>query len=169
VSVQGSLDQPPIVIWASKGFTLLMLLIAIVFVAIGIMVLRDPKEDHTWAYVGIILFGAGIPIFVLRLVRPDELILGPEGITWRGIFRTARFQWSDVQNFRPYSPAPKTASKHVGFDFTDSMRGGQLRHAAKALVGVEGSLGGGWELSAAKLAELLNQARARWVGAKVEP
>jgi hypothetical protein len=30
------------------------------------------------------------------------------------------------------------------------------------MTGVEGSLGTGWELSAADLAELLNKARARW-------
>ena len=32
----------------------------------------------------------------------------------------------------------------------------------KALTSVEGSFGGGWELGAAELADLFNQARAHW-------
>ena len=55
-------------------------------------------------------------------------------------------------------------SKHIGFDFTDSYRAryGGPCGLGKGMTGVEGSLGTGWELSAAELAELVNQARARW-------
>jgi hypothetical protein len=54
--------------------------------------------------------------------------------------------------------------KYLGLDFTDSYRArkGRVGHAVKALTSVEGSFGGGWELSAAELADLFNQARARW-------
>jgi hypothetical protein len=39
------------------------------------------------------------------------------------------------------------------------------RRIVKTISGVEGSLGGGWELSAADLADLLNKARMQWAGA----
>jgi hypothetical protein len=55
-------------------------------------------------------------------------------------------------------------SKHLGFDFTESYRArtGRFGHTVKAMTSVDGSFGGGWELSAADLADLLNKARARW-------
>ena len=142
-----------------------MLLIAAAFVAIGVFMLRDPKEDPTISYLIIVFFGAGIPLFTWQLIHPGVLTLSPDGVSWRSPFRTVHYQWDDLQNFRPYKPTSKTISKHLGFDFTDSYRArhGGAYGLAKSLAGVEGSFGGGWELRAAELADLLNQARARWV------
>jgi hypothetical protein len=141
-----------------------MLLIAIVFVVIGVLMLRDPKQSGTMAWLATIFFGAGIPIFGWRFLRPDVLILTPEGISWRSVVRSAQWTWDDVENFRAYAPTGKTISKHLGFDFTESYhakRGGS-RGIVKAITSVDGSLGTGWELSAADLADLLNKARVRW-------
>ena len=162
--MQGSLDQPPIVIRSSQQTSGLMLLASIVFVAGGVLVARDPTQNPVMGYLGIAFFGAGIPLFAYRLIRPDVLTVAPDGIIWRTLFRTARWGWDDVQNFRSYAPASRTISKHLGFDFTDNYRlySKGLRRTAKALTGVEGSLGTGWELSAADLADLLNTARTRW-------
>jgi hypothetical protein len=162
--MHGSLDAPPIVIRSSRTYSALMLVIAAVFVAIGAFMLGDPKESATISYLVIIFFGAGIPLFAWQLIHPSVLTLAPDGMTWRSPFRTLSYQWDDLQNFRPYKPTSKTISKHLGFDFTDSYhakRGGPYG-LAKAMAGVEGALGGGWELGAAELAELLNTARARW-------
>ena len=171
MNVQGSLDQPPIVIRSSRLYSALMLLIAAGFVAIGAFMLRDPKESATISYLIMIFFGAGIPLFAWQLIRPGVLTLAPEGASWRSPFRTVHYQWNDLQNFRPYKPAGKSISKHLGFDFTDSYRAGHggSYGLAKTLTGVEGSFGGGWELSAADLAQLLNQARARWAKEHATP
>ena len=161
--MQGSLDDPPIVIRSSRWKAALFLLIAAGFVAIGIWMLTDPKASHWMAWLGIAFFGLGIPIFGLRVIRPDRLTLAPDGIIWRSVLRTSRWQWTDLHGFRPYSPTGG-ASQHVGFELTNShqRRDGGIRGAAKALTGVEGSFGDGWELSAAELADLLNRARTRW-------
>jgi len=162
--MQGSLDAPPIVIRSSRGNSALMLLISAAFVATGVLILKDPKESPTIAWLVMIFFGLGIPIFGWRLLRPDMLTLTPDGISWRTMFRSAQWTWDDLQNFRAYKPTSKTISKHLEFDFTDSYhaRRGGSRGVVKAITGVEGSLGTGWELSAADLAELLTKARARW-------
>jgi hypothetical protein len=162
--VQGSLDQPPIVVRSSRSTAFVMLIISIVFV---LLILKIPNRNPTVSYLGIAFFGLGIPFSAWRFIRPDILIVAPEGITWRSALRTAHWQWSDVQSFRPYSPGRRrTVSKHLGFDFTESYygQGRRLRHIIKATTGVEGSLGGGWELSAAELADLLNTARTQWAG-----
>jgi hypothetical protein len=164
--VQGNLDLPPIIVSSSRWISALMLLIATGFVAIGAFMLRDPKEPAWIAYAVMGFFGLGVPLFAWRLVRPDRLRLAPDGITWRSVLRTSHFKWDEVKNFRAYSPG--TESKHLGFDFTDSYhgQGSRFRQTARTMTGVEGSFGGGWELGAAELADLLNKARARWVARK---
>ena len=77
---QGSLDLPPIVIRSSKRTSSLLLLIAAVFVAIGVGMLRDPTQNPAIGYLEIIFFGAGIPIFGWRLSPPDLLTVAPDGI-----------------------------------------------------------------------------------------
>jgi hypothetical protein len=163
--MDGSFNLPPLIIRSSRTTSALMLLIAIGFVAAGVVILRDPNQDPTFGYLGIVFFGAGVPLFLWRLIRPDTLMLAPDGITWHSIFKTHHYKWDEVQGFRPYSPSSKTISKHLGFDFTDNYQAGghQLRGTAKTLTGVEGSLGGGWEISAAELADLLHEAQARWL------
>jgi hypothetical protein len=144
-----------------------MLIISIIFVAAGVLILRDPKQNPAVGYLGIAFFGLSIAVFVWRLIRPEILIVAPEGITWRSAFRTSHWQWSDLQSFRPYSPglAGRSISKGLGFDFTDSYYARNKRprdSTVKAIAGVEGSFGGGWELSAADLADVLNKARIKW-------
>jgi len=158
--------MPPIVIRSSRMTSALMLLICTGFVAIGVwLILRGPAKDQIIAYLTMAFFGLGIPLFAWRLIRPDELTLAPEGINWRSVLRTSAFRWDDVQDFRAYAPSSRTVSKHVGFDFTASYRAqrGPLSDATRQLTGVDGSFGGGWELGAAALADLLNDARSRWL------
>jgi hypothetical protein len=91
-----------------------MLLISAAFVTTGVLILKDPKESPTIAWLVMIFFGLGIPIFGWRFIRPDVLTLTPDGISWRTMFRSARWTWDDVQNFRAYKPTSKTISKHLG-------------------------------------------------------
>ena len=120
--VQGSLDLPPIVIRSSKRTSSLLLLIAAVFVAIGVRMLRAHLRIPRSAISRSFFSGAGIPIFGWRLIPPDLLTVAPDGITWRSMLRTVHWAWDDIQNFRPYSPVSRTVSKHLGFDFTDGYR-----------------------------------------------
>jgi hypothetical protein len=162
-TVQGSLDQPPIVVRSSQLQSFVLLVISMVFFLAGVLIPPKTAGGYLW----IAFSGLGVLLFAWRCARPDILIVAPDGVTSRIAFRTKHWQWSDLQNFRPYSPAGRTLSKHLGFDFTDSYWGQsrRLRHTVKAITGVEGTLGGGWELSAACLADLLNKARIRWAGA----
>jgi hypothetical protein len=163
--VQGSFDNPPIVIRSSKWKTALLLAVCIGFVAIGIFMLAGGKSANgpVWsAYLGIAFFGCGIPLFSMQLLRPDSLKLDPTGIIWRSVLRTTSWKWQDVRNFRPYRVF---FSRQVGFDFSESYPGQKkLRATNRSLAGVEGALTGAWEIGPVELAKLLNAARERWVG-----
>jgi hypothetical protein len=67
----------------------LMLLIAAGFVAIGAFLLHDPKQNAAISCLITTFFGAAIPIFAWRLIRPDILTLAPDGASWRSTFGTA--------------------------------------------------------------------------------
>jgi len=161
--MQGSLAQPPIIIRSSRKVAAAMLLIVVGFVATGIMMARDPEENPVIAYLIAGFFALGIPVFAWRIFRPDTLTLTPEGIFFQGMRVTDSWSWSEVRDFRPYRPTGKTILKHVGFNFADGEPNNVPSHAAQQLPDVEGSLGNGWELGAADLADLLNRARGLWL------
>lgn len=161
VHMKGSLDNPPIIICASRWKSAFYLLICSGFVAIDAAALIAVRPQPWWAWLGLVFFGFGIPLFLWRFVRPDTLELSPEGILWRSLWRVSSWSWGEVTGFRPI--VVSLASRHVGFDFTDRKVATQLRAINAGLAGMEGSLGAGWELGPERLAELLNSARAKWV------
>jgi hypothetical protein len=166
--MQGSLDSPPIIVRSSKWTALWMLVVSILFVGIFVLMLRDPnttkQSQLLIAYTGTGFFGLGILVFLTRLLRPDTLEIAPHGLILCSLVRSMSFRWEDVRDFRSYRPTARVRSPHVGFDFADNYKPGKRasRLALRQFAGVEGSLGGGWELDATELAHLLNSARARW-------
>ena len=158
--MQGSLDQPPIIVRVSNFKTLSMLIVGIVFVIVCVIALKDSPpnpgvlESPAVLYPLIAFSGLVVLLATLRLIRPDQLTLAPDGITWRNVFRTYQWRWDEVQNFRSYRPLGFSVSKDIRFDYANN--------PFKAIGGVECSLGTGWELRPGDLAELLNKARSRW-------
>jgi hypothetical protein len=166
MAMQVSLDNSPVIVRSSQRTALWMLVVCILFVGVFILMLRDPAEQSNSliAYAGAAFFGLGIPVFAARLLRPDTLEIGPSGLVWRSLFRSTSFRWRDVRNFRPYRPTARVRSPHIGFEFADDYQPERRgsREAVRQFTGVEGSLGGGWEIDAAELVDLLNAAQARW-------
>jgi hypothetical protein len=70
--VQGSLDQPPIVVRVSNFKTLSILIVGIVFVIVGVIALKDPPpnpgvlESPAVLYPVIAFFGLGVLLATLR-------------------------------------------------------------------------------------------------------
>jgi hypothetical protein len=167
VSMQGSLDSPPVVISTSRAKAALIAVIAALFVAMIIemwssgAIAKMTVFKQFWMYAGLALFGLGLPLMLLRLIRPDRLMLSPNGIDWLAL-RKQSWRWSEVQHFRPYKVS--RFSSHVGFNFTDEYkRLNTMRQVSSFLTGgVESSFGGGWELSPREMAALLNDAKQRW-------
>jgi len=94
------------------------------------------------AYFRIYLFGLGIIYFGWQLIDPNMMIFGRDGFTWKTSFGRRHWSWNEVSNFRPMPWG------QLGWDVDDKS---------------QGTFGFGWEMSARKLAELLNTARSRWL------
>jgi|SRR5215471_10635555 len=166
--MQGSLDSPPVVILTSRAKAALIAAIAGLFVAIFVEALtsgdiaRMSWFKQFWMYAGLILFGLGLPLMLFRLIRPDRIILSPDGIRWLSTLRRQNWRWGELQHFRPYKVT--RFSSHVGFNFTEEYKRLKTMRQVSSFLsgGVEGSFGGGWELSPRQMAALLNDAKQRW-------
>jgi uncharacterized membrane protein YhaH (DUF805 family) len=108
-------------------------------------------------------------VFALwTLIAPPQLEIGPSGISQRVLWRTSRFAWTDIYDFRPATVG--LSRKTVGFDYLKPNPGRDgLRKLNSSIAGVQGVLQSGWDVDPATLAALLNQARERWLGGVAGP
>jgi uncharacterized membrane protein YhaH (DUF805 family) len=163
----GSLDQPPIVVRASRARAAWLVVGSAVFVAIGLF-LWEPKDSDVERLLCIGFFGLCGAIGLGTLIVPNRLEIGPTGLTQRVLWRTTRIAWTDAHNFRPAIIG--LTNRTVGFDYlTERPKRMALRALNTALAGVQGSLQPGWEIAPQALANLLNDARERWLASEVAP
>ena len=162
--MQGSLEQPPIVVHGSRARALMVTLICAAFVAIGATFVLGPKGFEPAMGFVMLFFGLGLLVGLWMLVAPARLEIGPAGIAQRVLWRTTRMSWTDVYDFRPV--AMGLTNRFIGFDYlVPPPRGGGLRQLNNALVGAQGALQADWEIKSEAVADLLNQARERWLHA----
>jgi hypothetical protein len=104
---------------------------------------------------------AGCALYGLRrLVRRDGLEIGPEGLRRIRRGKGALVCWDEVGNFRVYGSGP---DRMVIFDLADgATTNSTLQDLADEPEGEPGSLDGRYEISAERVAELLNGASRRW-------
>ena len=94
-----------------KDLTILLLLL--VFVACGYSIL---EKNRLMGWLGISFFGLGAVCFLIQiLTNISYLKLHKEGFEERNLFRTKKYQWSDVKNFRQ---ANFRGNKRIFFDYT---------------------------------------------------
>ena len=158
--MQGSLEQPPIVIQTS-GLKIGGLAVGCALVAAFCWFLLSLDPPATHADSGLVAFGLAVPYYGWLFVSPNVLTLSPDGLALKTRWRKASWSWDQVSHFR--AVRVQIANQHVGFDVEEgapaqtSYMQWYVRYA-----GADDSLGGGWELGAAELAALLNCARERW-------
>jgi hypothetical protein len=152
----------------SRGKHLLLLAVAALFVAIGVMMLSQRRVsvlDAWMAYAGIAFFGLGIPMFAVQLIPGcSYLKIRPEGFEFRTLWRGARFRWTDVEEF---GVARFTAHRMVGFRFSasyDRRRFARVRRLNAALAGYEAALPDNYGMKHGELAALLNRKKAEHGG-----
>ena len=160
--MQGSLEAPPIVLNGSRTRPILLLFGSGLFVAGSGYVLANHFDSGVAFGFAFFLLCAALALRMV--VSPARLEIGPAGLTQYALWRTTRYAWTDIYDFRPASVGLNT--KTVGFDYLNPKPGRQgLNSLNTAIAGVQGILQPGWETDPASLSTLLNQARERWLGA----
>jgi hypothetical protein len=157
--MQGSLNEPPIIIRQDRAKLGLMVLVAGVltlilygFLAAG-MLQGDTLGQHAFviAFALLTLFG------VWKLLNPGSLIIGPAGLDWRTSLGGYHYEWTDFDGFAVFSgPYLRQASAKY------SNRCTKYRVARMWNLGTLGSC---WELSPAEVVSVLNAARQKWTPA----
>jgi len=159
--MRGSLDQPPIVVRGSRWRGVGLVVLA-AFLSIGSTNAMTSSGPNLSAilFLGVfVLFGE---VGLVLVLWPARLEIAPSGITQKVLWRTTRLPWSDVYNFRPVGLGLTT--RMVGFDYlVERPNRTGLRRLNAAVAGVQGALQPGLAMSPAKLANLLNEARERWL------
>jgi uncharacterized membrane protein YhaH (DUF805 family) len=164
----GSLESPPIVVTAARwpGFVLLGLGLFVTILMIWVLSLpvdtdTDSPDPSSSFMVGI---GLGVLVTVLGLAvifMPQRLEIGPQGIERRVLWRRQTFAWTDVFDFRA---ARFGLRQMVGYNYTAEYKlSATTRQINAAMMGMEGVLGTGYGMKATDLAQLLNEARERWL------
>ena len=164
--MEGSFENPPIVITSSMAKTLLLLAGCIAFVCLGVSIIAQGPttiKGYIGGYASVVFFGLGIPVAIWRLFVPAWLQLSPQGLDWFNGRTTKHFAWSEFGEFVAYRPSSRARSRHIGFmRLRPPTDHSMLRSLTRNLTGVDGSFGGGWSLDPGTIVDLLNRAKTRW-------
>ena len=147
----------------SKKTWTLVLLVCVVFVAIGCATIHSSgRRDRLFDLGGILFFGVGGLVALVQFVPNSSFLqVGPDGLTIRTMWRNTFYRWSDIESFGV------TSAFHsgVGLNFSSTYTGGarKLRAFMRNLTGFEGALPDNYGRDCAELAEHLNRLRERYV------
>jgi uncharacterized membrane protein YhaH (DUF805 family) len=143
--MQGSLDQPPIVLVARRRRAMLVFgLFTLMFIVTAL----TPQTAGLSHISGLMVFGLFALLGLIMLVAPVRLEIGPSGFCQNAFGRTRSYLWTDVANFRP--AVLGLNNKGVTFD--------------SATTGKPVVIQSNYEITPQPLAALLNQWRAQWLG-----
>jgi hypothetical protein len=158
--MQGSLDEPPIIIKQDQGkFVLGLFLVAGFVVTFCTLGWGANAGQSAWVFAGFALGGLGGLMFMRNFVPPCCLALDETGLTWHGPWNVNRYQWSAFTGFAVVSPL--LLARQPGCVFAAST---EQRPIVRRILGDTASFGSCWEMKAQDIVDLLNAARARWSG-----
>ena len=142
----------PITLRPSRAKAALLFLVCTVFVAGGVLMVRDGK---TMGYFCGGFFALGLPVFGIQfLPKAAYLHLAVDGFTFCSLFRRHSVQWAHVQNFAVIHVGP---NRMVAWNFTPDYRAtGRARGISKALSGYEAALPDTYGMKPQALADVLN-------------
>jgi hypothetical protein len=163
--MQGSLDQPPIVICTSAVKSGALMIGCAAAAALCWFLLSWQPLATTHADSGLVAFGLAVPYYGWLFVSPNVLTLSPDGLTVKTRWRKAEWSWDQVSNFRAVRVG--IYSQQVAFDLEEGAPApAWFMQYYVRYAGADDSLGGAWELDPAELAGQLNSARERWKAAR---
>lgn len=136
----------------------ILLLASAAFVAMGIFLVAQGKPLIGW--LNIVFFGLGVAVAIISLLPgSNHLQLGDEGLEVCSLYRRWSVRWGDVQEF---FPAVVSRREMVCWNYAPGYSGQRAgRVVASQLTGVEAALPDTYGMTAAGLADLLNEWRTR--------
>ena len=144
----------------SRQKTVVALVGSLAFVAIALLLPSSAGESNDWRWLGGGFFGLGAVVFAWLLVRPQRLILDPDGFTVAGglVRSPKKILWHNIGPFFLYQ-LPR-GGKMIAYNFRPECEPDQsLLMKLNKRLGAEGSLPRLWTGSQDRLVEELNAYR----------
>jgi hypothetical protein len=147
----------PLRFQAKSGGKVLLLVIAVAFVAAGVYML-PAWPVRGWS--AIVFFGLGAAALAVNLLPGSSYLLLEEGgLTVCNVFRKTFYSWNDIAEFLPIEVGTKTM---VGVRFNENYKASAFgRKLATLLSGADGALPDTYGQDVQSLVLLLNGARAK--------
>ena len=159
----GTKTVEPLVIRASSGKTLLMLLASLVFVlGSALMIYVSKDDDTTGLWWCMAFFGPCALVFAWLLVRPQMLVLNGQGfILGGGLVRSPKLvPWKDIEGFFVVHRRRRIGDM-IGYNFAPGVKKSSVMRSVTKSLGAEAALPQGWTLSPEEMVVLLNEYRRR--------
>jgi len=149
-----------IVLRPPKVKMIVLLIISVIFVALGIWMIID-NAPNGWFVV--IFFGLCMLTFIIQFLPNSTFIrLTKEGFEMRSLFRSVYLRWEEARDFAPIRVG---RNRLVGFNFTSSYKGtAKMRGLNSSLTGYESCTPVEVEINSQELAELMTKVRAASLG-----
>ena len=147
----------PVTITSSRRKLALLLFGALVFVAIAIFL--PAQGNDGWRLFAGVFFGLAAVVFAALLIRPQRLTLDSRGLTVSGGLAPKAWSvaWADLDHFEPMA-----GTDLVGFTYRVGAGGASsLGKLNRKISNVDGAIPGSWPMSAAEMAVLLEDYRAK--------
>jgi len=134
---------------------------SLAFVAIALLLLEHPDRDAWKLQFVLGFFGLCAVVFAWLLIRPQRLLLDPEGFTVVGGFarNPKKVRWRDIDEFFVYR-LPR-GGKMIGFNYKPGAREVSPIARLNRRLGADGALPKGWAQSPENVATELNEYRVR--------
>ncbi len=153
-------QDAPTVLTQDRGKLALLNLIGVVFVALGVWLIKDVAGDRAM-FIGLLsvgFFGFCLAIGIVAIIRPARLTIEPSGLAFSSVFRARRWAWAELQDIQ----LTRQYSNDVISIQTRTASGVAGRLQAGVGVFNNGGIPGGWPVSTQELYGLLVDAKARW-------
>ena len=164
LAVDGMSDPTIILRHSRLKLLVLVLLSGLLATACSMSLTAENQTTRLAGFVGLLLFGAGTALAALLLIRPGRLILSPQGLVFRGAFRSYHYDWADFVVFLIWSPPGVLwLLRQPAFILSEQ---GQVKRSwlSRRLNGRLGAFGTCWDRRPAEIVDQLNAARWRWGG-----
>jgi hypothetical protein len=149
----------PMVLRPSRLKVTALIVLSVVFVVVGIMMVRSGGATAVKGWFGLIFFGLmGIVFVGMLLPGSCYLRLDPNGFTMCTLYRKSFTPWSKVRNFG----VTRVWRRVVGVNLEpDASIGTGIRRVNRVIAGYDNALPDTYGMKVEALAELMNQALAQ--------
>ena len=147
-----SLPALPLVLYPSRGKLAAFLGVSVLFVAIGVLMVRNGEPVAGCLCGG--FFALLVPVFLISMSRRAAYLrLHSEGFTFSSLYRAHTVAWSDVLEF---GVMRTTGKSMVGWNFVAGYaRSGGLRKVNQAISGFDAALPDNYGMDVEQLAALM--------------